>query len=157
MKPRIELNPKAIRHFRERQEWSQKEAAACLRKTSTQAQESLIAMYQRIERTGITSPRTAEKLARRFNVSVKELQGSLPDDERLVGLWWLEDDALGRGPGILTGRIGMLNSLRDETAMHESFLSKGVSVHAHVDISSTRCSLTLPRHVLFSGDIPQHT
>ena len=107
MKPRIELNPKAIRHFRERLKWSQKKAAECLRKTSKQKDESLIAMYQRIERTGITSPRTAEKLAEHFTVSVEELQGSLPDDERF-GLWWMEDGEIGQGPGILTNRIGKI-------------------------------------------------
>ena len=156
MKPRIELNPKAIRHFRERLKWSQKKAAECLRKTSKQKDESLIAMYQRIERTGITSPRTAEKLAEHFTVSVEELQGSLPDDERF-GLWWMEDGEIGQGPGILTNRIGMLSSLRNETAMHELSRPKGESVHAHVDIGSTWCSLTLPRHMWFSGDIPRLT
>lgn len=156
MKPRIELNPKAIRHFRERLEWSQKRAAECLRKTRKQKDESLIAMYQRIERTGITSPRTAEKLAAHFTVSVKELQGCLPDDERF-GLWWLEEHEIGQGTGILTTRIGMLNSLRDETALHELSWSKGEKVHAQVVIGPTWCSLTLPRHTWFSGDIPLKT
>ena len=90
MKPRIELNPKAIRHFRVRLEWSQKDAAECPRKNKKQEPESLIAMYQRIERTGITSPRTAEKLAAHFNVSIAQLH-SVPDDDRF-GLWWLENN-----------------------------------------------------------------
>ena len=86
MKTRIKLESDALLHHRTRKGLSLKVAAECLRKNSKQDPRSLLNMYHRIERTGITSPATAAKIAAMLKVDVAQLSGDVGQDDYL---WWM--------------------------------------------------------------------
>ena len=111
MKSRLVLDPKALRHVRTRRGLTLKQVAECLRKNLGQTAESLTNIYERIERTGITSPRTAATLAAHLRVPVEHLQGT-PSDDGYIGSWWFESSGDYGGGVMLQGRSSLNSRLR---------------------------------------------
>jgi hypothetical protein len=83
-----------------------KQVAECLRRNPNQSVASLTNIYERIERTGITSSRTAATLAAHLRVPVEHLQGT-PSDDGYIGSWWLESSGDDGGGVMLQGRSSL--------------------------------------------------
>lgn len=102
MRPSEVLDPKKIKTARHAVCLSQRETAKLVFPNSQE--DTRLVTYQRIERTGKTSPQTAARIADRLKVAVDHLR---PDEERANTLWWIshevggdEDDGNNKQPGI---------------------------------------------------------
>ena len=102
VKPSIQLSPTILRHYRLRRGLSLKQSGECLRKRPKQTIESLANMYERIERTGITSPERAQTIAAMMGVDVAVLSGER-GDESFGFEWWLESNSSTCTPMLLQG------------------------------------------------------
>ena len=143
MKNRLEISTKALRHFRTRRGWTLKQTAECLRKAPAQPIASLTNMYERIERTGITSPRTAGLLASHLRVTIDELQGAIKSED-VQGIWWLESRSDAGGGVLLPGLAAVQDRLLTKTESSESrFIRGGMPIHAKVQMDSNEGRLTL--------------
>lgn len=150
MKPRIELSPKLLRHYRLRRGLSLKQAGECLRRRSAQTNASLANMYERIERTGITSPERASTIAAELGVAVEVLSGERLDDD-VSSEWWLESSSLIPGPTLLQGTGALSNCLQDSVDREWSVnLMAQLPIHARIDMSRMECKLTF-----WQPDLPQ--
>lgn len=146
MKIRIELKPEILQHLRKRKELSLKEAAECLRKRSNQDGRSLLNMYHRIEKTGVTSPATAALIARKLDVSVAQLQGDPMPDEFL---WWVVGPGFENQGTLLLGYIGVARRLQSMVEPWRD-LQNVCTVECTLTVSSKYCELSLSA----SGDSP---
>ena len=93
MKPQIHLDPKRLKHARERSnDLTQMQVAQALAATGKpgKTDASLLSMYQVIERTGKTSPERAESIAKVLGVPLQELVPSEPGGKFTGGAWWFE-------------------------------------------------------------------
>lgn len=83
-RPYVQLEPRVLRELRESKGLSQADVGEELRKRGLGSEESSVGTrtngYQRVEKTGRTSPKTAERLANLFGATVEVLEGkSAPD------------------------------------------------------------------------------
>lgn len=145
MKSRLVLDPKALRHVRTRRGLTLKQVAECLRKNLEQTAESLTNMYERIERTGITSPRTAATLAAHLDVPVEQLLGASSDDGD-IGSWWFESSGDDGGGVMVQGRSRLSARLRAALeSVSDHLATEGLRFEAHVYSWPTEYRLTLTK------------
>jgi hypothetical protein len=93
MKPNIQLDPKKLRHIRERfKQWPQKRVAQALAETgkSGKSAKSLLTMYQAIEHTGRTGPDRADAIAKILGVHREDLIATEAGEKLRGGTWWFE-------------------------------------------------------------------
>lgn len=104
---------------------------------------SLTNIYERIERTGITSSRTAATLAAHLRVPVEHLQGT-PSDDGYIGSWWLESSGDDGGGVMLQGRSSLNSRLRAALeSVGDHLATDGLHFEAHVNSWPTEYRLAL--------------
>lgn len=150
MKPRIQLSPTRLRHYRLRRGLSLKQSGECLRKRPLQDIASLANMYERIERTGVTSPERAQTIAAMLGVDVAVLSGDR-SDEGFGFDWWLESNSSSSPPMLLQGTSQLMNRLWISIE-HEALFDfqESLPVHARFHMTRAECKLTYWR-----PDLPQ--
>lgn len=142
MKPSIQLSPTILRHYRLRRGLSLKLSGECLRKKPSQTIESLANMYERVERTGITSPERAQTIAVMLGVDVAVLSGER-GDEGFGFEWWLESNSSTCTPMLLQGTAQLMSRLWDSIEREASFdFHESPAVHARLHITKAECKLT---------------
>lgn len=150
MKPSIQLSPTILRHYRTRRGLSLKQSGECLRKTPKQPPESLANMYERVERTGITSPERARTIAAMLGVDVVVLSGER-GDEGFDFDWWLESNSSSCPPMLLQGTAQLMNRLWSSIEHEASFdFQESLPVHARFHMTKAEWKLTYWR-----PDLPQ--
>lgn len=142
MKPRVELSPEVLRHHRLRRGLSFKQAGECLRKRPDQSLVSLANMYERIERTGVTSPERAGAIAAMLGVQPTMLNGEREAED--IGYeWWIESSSQTFHPRLLRGMAAVRRSIE---ALVEEELAlaalQGLEIHAWIKRTSTELQLT---------------
>ena len=139
MKIRIELKPEILQHLRKRRELSLKQVAECLRKRKDQKGRSLLNMYHRIEKTGVTSPATAALIAQMLDVSVAQLQDDpLPDEF----LWWVVGPGFENQGALSLGYMGVGRRLQSMVEPWRD-LQNVDTVECTLTVSSKCCELSL--------------
>ena len=91
MKPSIKLDPKQLKLYRTQRRLTQAEMATraidLVANTKTR-NDNRPRMYQKIEETGVTSPKRAARIAAELGVAVDDLKD---DAHNLQTLWWISD------------------------------------------------------------------
>lgn len=141
LKSRIELSPKILRHHRLRKGLSFKQAGECLRKRPTQSLQSLANMYERIERTGVTSPERAASIGKLLGVDLDVLNGDRSNDD--MGFeWWVECSSYSQTAKLVQGTSRVRRSL--ELLTQEELDVHGLAMpEVQVWIRRTRSELRL--------------
>jgi hypothetical protein len=121
-----------------------KQVGECLRKSLDQSGTSLTSIYERIERTGITSPRTASVLAAYLRATVDRLTGVPGDDDVRLGSWWFESNDCD-GEGTMLQGCSQLNARfrRALESVEPCAASERLHFAAHVEIANTEFLLAL--------------
>ena len=156
MRPSEVLDPKRIKTAREAVGLTQMETAALVFPKSQE--KTRLVTYQRIERTGKTSPKTAVKIADCLKVTVDDLR---LDEKRANTLWWIsheedgdEDDVDNKQPwiGATHGGVSLfweLDRILKEYPLKFDHYGQW-KIHAGCDFDGDKFHIRIGRRTLYA-------